>query len=326
MVAAEDTKPPEPLKPFFSSSFFESNFGENDQYGFTIGYKGWLNNWSLPVSFANDSNQPYQQDASVLFKSGTELASMPTLNFRYKNLYLTANYFSKTKYSFGTQKIDRTYQLPSGTAVRYGDTTYVPENSAAIAVKGPVEYSPSAERSEWDLSLGYYVNRHLALTVGYKQINRNYDYQARHPRVNLVNIKDSADSGYLGDFTENLYKDSQGNGMTIGITGNAPVALDNNLSLYGNFTYGWLKTEVTTARSVDGGPRKENSEPPESYTNPYYSGEVGFAYTLAKFKDVTLSSYLGYRFQRYEFRNFTAGGQTARDGTDGIILSFSAYF
>jgi len=346
MIVAEE-KPPEILEPFFGSALFKSNFCDEskdkskdeskdgtkpyckEKFGFTIGYKGWMNNWSLPVSFANDSNQPYQQDASVLFKSDTELASMPTLNIRYHNLYLAANYFSKTKYSFGTQRIDTMIVGPGLTAIGSGNNFQTPLNpNGSASIKVPVEYIPSAERSELDLFLGYYVNRHLSLMLGYKKIDRSYNYLKVTPSVEFKGANDSKPTLY-GGTTDHLYEDSQGSGMTLGITGNVPITLDGKLTLYGHFTYGLLETEVIRKEERSSSVDKKvisTTSTTKNYDSPYYSGEVGFAYQLARFKEVTLSSYLGYRFQRYEFRQFTQGGQTARDGTDGIILSFSAYF
>jgi len=314
MIVAEE-KPPEPLKSFFGSGLFESNFGDDNQFGLTLGYKGWMNTWSLPVPFAD--SKPYEQDASVLFKSETELTSMPTLHLRYKNLYLVANHFSETKYTFGRQRISSLYRAPIGMTL---DNGQLPDSSP-LSIKQIVDYIPSAERSEWDVSLGYYVNPYLGVTVGYKQINRNYDYQVNYPAVETIDSSGKTNQ-IIGSRTEHLYSESQGSGTTLGITGNVPVALNKNLSIYGHFTYGWLNTEVKNTREVGG---KSYDEGSISYDNPYYSGEVGFAYLL-RFKDVTLSTYLGYRFQRYEFRNFTNSGQTARDGTDGIMLSFSATF
>jgi len=317
MSGAEDKPPNSALESFYNLSLFKHHFGEDDKFGVTIGYKGWMNTWSLPVPFAD--SQPYQQDTTVLFKSETELTSMPTLHLRYKNVYLIANYFSETKYTFGRQRIDALYTAPTGLTL---GNEPLPESSP-LSIKRTVEYVPSAERSEWDISLGYYVNSYLGVTVGYKQINRNYDYEINKPAINTIdpngNIRPLP---WAGATVEHLYSESQGSGTTLGITGNVPVALDNNLSIYGNFTYGWLNTEVTNYRVAENITfDKKNS----SYDNPYYSGEIGFAYAR-RFNEITLSTYLGYRFQRYEFRDFTNSGQTARDGTDGVILSFSATF
>jgi len=306
MSSAEDKPPDSTLKSFSNLSLFEHHFGEDNKFGLTIGYKAWMNTWTLPVPFADTDRQPYQQDTTVLFKSETELTSMPTLHLRYKNVYLVTNYFSETKYTFGRQRIDEVQKAPT--------------DSSPLATKYPVEYVPSAERSEWDVSLGYYVNPYIGVTVGYKQIDRNYDYLINYPEIT------SDDGKPFKRPSEHLYSESQGSGVTLGITGSVPVALDDDLSIYGHFTYGWLNTKVKNIRKVNEvviPQSKTNTD--FSYDNPYYSGEVGFAYAL-RFKDVTLSTFLGYRFQRYEFRNFTNSGQTARDGTDGIMLSFSATF
>lgn len=325
-VSAEEQKPTEEPPSFLDWSIFKSHFKK--EFRLNVGYKGWMNNWSLPVSFANDSIQPHQQDASVLFKSDTELASMPTLNVRYKNFYLTTNYFAKTKYSFGRQQIDTVIVGPGLTAVGSGNNFQTPVNPGIASIKVPVEYFPTAERSEWDFVFGGYVNRNLALMLGYKQITRNYNYLKITPSVEFKGANDSKPVLY-GGTTDHLYEDSEGKGLIAGIMGNVPIALGGDLSLYGHFMYGLLETEVVRreeqSSSVDNRVLAVKSST-KNYDSPYYSGEIGFAYELKEFKEFTLSSYLGYRFQRYEFRNFTQGGQTARDGTDGIILSFSASF
>jgi hypothetical protein len=297
--------PDKKTESLFETDVFQSHFDKDCLLA--VGFKGWANTWSLPIWFKADST--YAQDIVTLFESGSEFTKMPTLTFRYKNFYLSANHFAKTSYSFGTHKI---YNVIPDTG----------KNSAKTTAPAFVKVSPTAERSEWDLTVGYYLNEYLALTVGYKKIKRTYEFGTKsdevQPEVGTRSDDVQLEAGAVIDGSNSTLSSvaSSGSGVAIGVIGAVPVK--GKLSLYGNMVYGWLNTTETATLAS----KTERTE----YDSPYYSSEVGFAYQLAHFKKVGLSCYLGYRFQRYEFENVTSSGQTARDGTDGFIASISAYF
>lgn len=318
------------IESLFEMDIFQSHFNKNCLLIF--GLKGWADTWSLPIPLPN-LGVAYIQDTAVVFKSATEFTAMPTLTFRYKNFYLSANRFFKTDYTFGTQKIDSLYaefrgkdSVVAGFTDETGETQYFGTDAGGnspLAIKIPIDITPVADRSEWDLTLGYYLNEYLALTVGYKKIQRNYKYHLHFPSLNLYqsavdtegNLTTVNPNYSWGPFIGDVASDSTGSGITIGILGAVPVR--GKLSLYGSLTYGWLDTEIGSNPTGALPLFVTNTIVPErfkEYDTPYYSGEVGF------------SCYLGYRFQRYEFEDVTTSGQTARDGTDGFIASFSAAF
>jgi hypothetical protein len=110
--------------------------------------------------------------------------------------------------------------------------------------------------------------------------------------------------------------ESTGQGLMFGVVGSVPIK--DRFGLYGALAYGALKTKYSESADLT------KSE----YTTPYYLGEVGISYALpindGWFRAGSIS--LGYRFQRYEFKDFTYLGQTARDGTDGFVLGVHAIF
>ncbi len=85
--------------PFSIGSIFSSHFG-NDHFGATVGYKAWYNTWDLPIYPSSGG-----QEIIVNVGSGTEISHIPVASFRYKNFFVSGNYFPKTDYNFNKVKV-----------------------------------------------------------------------------------------------------------------------------------------------------------------------------------------------------------------------------
>jgi hypothetical protein len=171
--------------------------------------------------------------------------------------------------------------------------------------------------------LGYYLTPNVAVTLGYKQIDRNYTYRIDRPFVNYVILENGKfeDKTYLGS-TISTALESKGKGVALGITGSVPIG--NSLNLYGSMAYGLLRT--TYSGSITTSYSEARTRINEKYTNPYYLGELGVNYTLPASMIKAAIFSLGYRFQRYEFKDFLKSGQNATDTTDGFAASINVVF
>jgi len=272
------------LTDMFSKSHFDKDFSAS------VGLRLWENKWSLPRwDFnAQDPNTPLvtqkRSDVIISNTSDNKLVTIPNIGLRYKNFYLGGSYFNETTYNTKEQ-----YKVLGNYGYKLG-------------------YKP--KRSELDINGGYYLNKNLMITLGYKIIDRLYSEEV----FSDTGIKSSS-SGY----------DSKGKGAIIGISANAPMG-NTGFNLYGNLSYGRLKTNesVVYISSDFNYSRRYN------YNNNYYSGEFGVSYAIP-FKDnyfSAISMSLGYRFQRYEFKNVLSPdiAQTAVDTTDGFVAGINILF
>jgi hypothetical protein len=330
----------------FLGSVFDPHFGE-DNFGATVGYKAWVNTWDLPIFFSQEDfvfdyeteqwtqekkEFPERQDMITTMRSEREVTHIPVVSFRYKNFFVSGSYFPKTDYDFGTHKIDFEFFPNDWWIVTGGWVVYDPDYlESDLRVKVPVEYSVTAERSEWDITAGYYLSRNVAITVGYKKIKREYSQSLEVPSVSHGDFED--EDFIIKEWEAYSYQSesvSEGDGLTLGIATSASIG--GGFGVYGNFAYGWLESEDSVQESsyTIEGEEKESlvSRPSISFDNNYLVGEMGLAYSF-RFKNPTINAasiYAGYRFQRYEFEDVIASGQTARDSTDGFVLGVNIVF
>ncbi len=266
------------LTDMFSKSHFDKDFSAS------IGLRLWENKWNLP-HWDYDAQHPRETSTQVLDfismnNSDNKLTNIPSIGLRYKNFYFGGSYFSKTNYNFRE------------IYVNHGGT------------RGGYKLGYTPKRSEWDVNGGYYINKNLMLTLGYKTIHRSYNQWALFDNGEKV-----SEAGF----------DSKGKGAIIGVTGSAPMG-STGFNLYGNLSYGRLKTNEST----------DLYKIYRNYNNNYYSGEFGVSYAIP-FKDnyfSAISMSLGYRFQRYEFKNVLSPdiAQTAVDTTDGFVAGINILF
>jgi hypothetical protein len=293
-------------------SVFEPHFPTD--FTASVGIKSWLNKWDLPVVL--DNNQ------IVSYNSETEATLIPMIGFRYKNFLISGSYFPQSEYSFGAQTIDFPLTSPND-----GRLTYIDSNlGAAVGVSGgasvkvPVPSAISAERSEWDINVGYYLHRSLLVSAGYKRVDRQFRLHGQLPddfaltmfdptgnELGTVGIDEMKQAGM--DTTFQFDEEAITDGLTLNIT--SVVPLQGAFGLYGNFGFGWLET-------------KGKAEP---YDTDYYLGEFGLLYSHGFSGIPALNAaavYLGYRFQ---FLNDDLGiGNGATDSTEGFVLGVNLVF
>lgn len=250
-------------------TFFKSNhFGKD--WGFGLGVKAWANDWSLPLELTKkDLGATFIHQ----FDSDMELAFIPTGLVRYNNFFIGGSYMPGTDYDFHQQTVSSTQTISQ--------------------MKG--------EREEWDLNIGYFLTPNLAVTFGYKKIERELTFDLDNN--NVVSYPLSADV------------------PIIGLAASLPI--NEKFSFYGNFAYGLLGGDAQFI---------ENSVNDMDLDGNYYLAELGFNYVIPIKKVVSgITISLGYRFQRLDMEmtngktwNGSAGDQN--DTTSGISFGVSALF
>ncbi|MBK7049963.1 MAG: hypothetical protein KBF98_02675 [Rhodoferax sp.] len=241
-----------------------------DDVSITVGAKLWNNKWTSwdyypPFGLSPTSSLP---GASENFSSGNQAALLPSLTVRVRNFLVTGSVFADKKYDF--------------------------TGSNGIGF--------DAKRSETDLHVGYYVLPTLALTVGYKNVEQDFN-------------------------NGKVFKYS---GPIIGVVGSAP--LTQGYSLYGNFGYGAMTANLPNGFTDNSGRGKLDAD--------YYLSEVGVAYSFdvkSLFPSAkAMTATLGYRSQTLATQGFAVGldvnnpskmrSTELRDNTEGLALGVSITF
>ncbi|OAD19867.1 secreted protein, partial [Candidatus Thiomargarita nelsonii] len=105
----------------------------------SVGLKAWVNEWDVP---SDELNQ------IISFRSESEVVLIPVLSFRYNNFFISGSYFPETDYSLGEQTI-------------FGEFDVAEQGAVAQLQYGGLLTKLSAERSEWDINVGYYLSPFL---------------------------------------------------------------------------------------------------------------------------------------------------------------------
>jgi len=230
----------------------------------TIGAKIWANEWTSWTPVPTGINTI---DVIESISANTHVAVIPQASLRYDNFLATGSYFVKSNYTLGSEISGTTGQLN------------------ALEVK----------RTEYDGNVGYYVLPTLALTVGYKHIDQDF----QDPNL--------------------PYKWS---GPTVGLAGSAPLQF--GLALYGTVAYGRLRLSLPI-RDAAG----------DSHLNADYElAEAGLAYGIdTPLSHLAFSVTAGYRVQVVSTRKYQVStGFDAyepvdvHDVTQGPALSVLARF
>jgi hypothetical protein len=293
--AAVAEEPQSPTTGKQEGSLFEPHFGKD--FSASVGVKAWISQWTLPLYHVRENQS--DQELVQSYVSKTEIPIVPVISFRYKNFFVSGSYFPKTDYSFGEQFID----LPV-------------EGSETKVLK---ELSGSAERSEWDINVGYYLLPSLVVTAGYKKINRDYRWVVSPENADIVtrDARDDDDAVPIADnitsiltFEGTFEANDDIDGLTLGIAGVAP--LQGRLGLYGNFAFGWLETYSSSGATYDA---------------DYYLGDLGLLYS-SRLDNIRMleaaSVYLGYRFQT--FTEDVPIGEGTTDTTKGFVFGVNFVF
>ena len=210
-------------------TILESNYFDKD-WGYSLGLKAWVNEWSLPVENHIDNKTRFINQ----FESDPELTFVPAGMVRYRNFFIGGSFLPEKNYNFTQQTIG------TGRA-----------DDIAWSIK------PSGSRKEWDLNIGYFVSPNLAISIGYKKMERN-----------LTNTYSSGAWTGIEDYPLSAH------GPIIGLSAALPIS--SHLNFYGNLAYGWLSGDASQT-SVSGlGPYEYEFD----LDGNYYFGELGLNYVI----------------------------------------------
>ena len=211
------------------------------------------------------------------------------MSLRYKNFFVSGSYYAETTFDF-----PRTPGSVIAVAV---------DSSGNIIDTAATEVDLSAKRSEWDVSLGYYLNPYVGLTVGYKHMNQDVTTTSSLIDASGQVIARGSPSTTEFDIS----------GPTLGLVGSVPVV--NRFGVYGSFGYGFLQT------STEGAPDQDS---------PYYVVEGGISYSYAPEGGLgavrALTGYAGYRIQTWTTQNATSDGREGNDTTQGFVVGLNMSF
>lgn len=242
---------------------------EEGKFTTVIGYKLWYNQW-LSGSLNNDRTNGAHVSA---FESDYEATSIPVISLRYDNLFLSGSWYMPTKFTFPTISHRNTY-------------------STVGTITETTKYT--AEREEWDSSIGYYVHPSVGLTVGYKNIRQEYTSTVSSPGIIYARPTNTSTTTLKGP--------------TVGVTGG--YSLGSGFGTYYAFSYGWLKA------SYEGVSRTDDVS--------YRLTEVGFSF---KPGTAPLILTLGYRSQLIDTKFSTyLGDQIGPDDTKGFAFGANLFF
>lgn len=266
-----------------------SHFGKN--WTVMLGLKIWPNKWDLPVELFGYDNKTYIHE----FESGAELTYIPAVLIRYRNFFIGGSYLSETDYDFVNQNYSN-----------WG----VEDNILYIT---GTTISVSGSRKEWDLNLGYFLLPNLAISIGYKNLDRDLD-------IFFISEGYSSDGSQTDEIIDDVFEASYPLSAYAPIVGlSASTPLVNRLNLYGNMAYGLLDGDAEY--NYEGGKNELTLD------GEYVFAELGLSYTiLLKRKSASAVTFnIGYRFQRLEMQFESKDGGWGHSGdqhdsTAGLIV------
>jgi len=277
----------------------------------TLGVKVWINEWSrdsfiserafgLDVSSGGEAiivpvivtdTAPDSQE------SGIEPVPIPQLSARYKWLFVTGSYYSKTDFDFEPTFVN-TLLLDEVTAIRQ------------------VRLETSGERYEWDASGGIYVHPYVAILGGYKKVR-----QTINQTVTGEDVFGPLDVG-------SRYSDIDIEGPTIGIAASVPIG--RGFGVFATYAHGFMDANI---RDVVTSPCcSDNGGQDLEFDADYDVAEAGFSYTHGMDRlmpHLPLSAatiYAGYRYQAISTDFEEQGSQDRSDVTRGFAVGVNLTF
>jgi len=276
-----------------STSFLGGVFAPkfHKPFGVSVGLKTWFNKWQTSGWTGEDiKDHPGLVNSMT---SATRLGPIPVLSFRYNNFFVSGSYYIETDFTFPRHSFGTVFELTDGK------------------LNAEVTKDISAKRTEWDISVGYYISRYLALTAGYKEIEQDFTnsiiYWVPSQSLDDGTFYIAQDGPYVDHSTTRI------SGPTIGLAGSVPIK--SGWGVYGTLGYGFLETKFES-----GG----------TYDSPYYLIESGISYTSSekgKGEMVTATTfYAGYRSQTFYTENITPSGEDGTDITEGFVFGLNVSF
>lgn len=338
VLAQEEREPPAtpPERPVAQVPVKPQVSDWDESSSFTIGTKVWFNEWERDV-FVQDTapfiavgggpgnltfnqisiNQSDTRPSTAT--SSTEITPIPQLSVKFKRVFFTGSYFYNTNYDF-TQ----------GQSTRAFRQDLTSNGFPGITSEETVTFTNrlQGERTEWDANGGFYLNRYLAVLLGYKDITRKNTYIST-PNTSLRFV-DSSGNLVPGTTTSNFpgrtgtsFINDDISGLTLGIAGSAPIW--NGFGIYATYAHGFLGG-TSTLRDVTG--QVSTSDLKVAYD----LGELGFSYTQGTsqlFPHMPLSAatfYAGYRYQRLDVNIKGSNFNNRTDTTQGFVMGLNLAF
>ena len=282
----------------------------------TLGVKVWINEWSRDSFVGQFAERTVPSDTGVTIfdvivddtapdtqESDIEPVPIPQLSAKYKWLFVTGSYYSKTEFEFE----------PTFGRTRLVDEAGNPTDELFRIVR----FDTSGERYEWDASGGIYVHPYVAILGGYKKVRQTIDQ---------TTTGTDAVSGTLGVGTG--YTDIDIGGPTIGIAGSVP--LGRGFGMYATYAHGFMDANI---RDVITSPCcSDDGALDEEFDADYDLAEAGFYYSHGMDRlmpHLPLSAatvYAGYRYQAistdFEERGFQDRSDVTRGFAVGVNLTF----
>ena len=139
------------------SGFLSPDWSQD--FSATLGVKVWVNEWSrdsfIDATVGLDGDSVTVSDtAPDSQESDIEPVPIPQLSVRYKWLFVTGSYYSKTQFDFEPTFV-----------------TFEPSVGDPFAIRSET----SGERYEWDAAGGIYVHPYVAILGGYKKVRQKID-------------------------------------------------------------------------------------------------------------------------------------------------------
>jgi len=248
----------------------------SQDFSATLGVKVWINEWSRDSFISQTAFGPDGDFVTVTDtapdsqESDIEAVPIPQLSARYKWLFVTGSYYSKTDFDF---------EPTLGTAQQV--------DAAGNPVGAPIitTFETSGERYEWDASGGIYVHPYVAILGGYKKVRQAIDQ--------TITTTFQGDTG-VDTSTSNIDIE----GPTIGIAASVPIG--RGFGVYATYAHGFMDANI---RDVDTTPPCCQDAGTREFDADYDVAEAGFSYTHGMdqlMPHLPLSAatvYAGYRYQ-----------------------------
>ncbi|MGH8581701.1 MAG: hypothetical protein ACREWG_02725 [Gammaproteobacteria bacterium] len=281
-------------------------------FSVTAGTKVWLNDWSLDRFLSSGFTTPTLSALAIdsapdSLESDQEAVPIPQLSVRYKWLFATGSYYSKTDFEF--DDLRSSIEAASPTA----------------RVRADALFQITGERYEWDAAGGIYVHPYVAILGGYKKVRQGVDSAvAIDLNVNGINSRQTA----------NLFSDVDVEGPTIGIAASVPI--QSGFGIYASYAHGFMDAELRDVNESLGAALaaqlRVNRDFRARDTDATYDvAEGGISYTYgtkALLPHMPLSAataYAGYRYQHIS-TEFDEPVQDRSDVTRGFAVGVNLTF
>ncbi|GEM_PF-2421829 len=262
--------------------------------------KGWLNQWQ-GWYYQSSLSENRSKGHFISATTDPKLVPMLTLGGRYDKLSVALTFLSES-YTFPKISSWRKELWPIGEG----------ENRQWEDLLVERQSQDTAERVETDVTLGYSILPELQIGIGFKRATLDYDFHG---------VAILPDSTIFPGGSEKPYDQVTGGqytiyGLSLNIGGQTCMAnwLGVNVSMFGNFSYGALKTKWKWNVNDD-----ENDS---DYTT-YHSTDLGLSWELSRWQQWVPEIRFGYRAQTiYTDTAYGDGVDTTEGFTLGLRLIF----